>query len=312
MAGLRVIVMGTPDFAQIALKAIVENTEHEVIALYSQPPRRKGRGQQVQKSPTHIYAEEQGIAVYTPKSVKSAEEQATFAALNADIAVVAAYGLILPQEILDAPRLGCINIHGSLLPRWRGAAPIQRAIWEGDTETGITLMQMDKGLDTGDMLTKQAVPITTSATAATLHDELATIGGTMICQLLDQAADGNIPSAEKQDDTQSTYAAMLSRDDGRVNWSQTAQEIEQQLRALTPWPGVWLELNGERLKIHEAEIADGTTTEQSGTLLDKTGQTACGNGTILRLTKIQPAGKKAMDFASALNGGYVKIGDVFS
>ncbi len=312
MAGLRIIFMGTPDFAQAALKAITENTEHEIIALYSQPPRPKGRGQQVQKSPTHLYAEEQGISVHTPKSLKSAEEQAVFAALNADIAIIAAYGLILPKEILEAPRFGCINIHASLLPRWRGAAPIQRAIWEGDCETGITLMQMDTGLDTGDMLAKQSLPITATTTAVTLHDDLAAIAGKMICKFLNQVVDGNIPSAEIQDNSQTTYAAMLSRDDGYINWTQTATEIERQIRALTPWPGVWTQIEGTRLKIHDAEIIEGKTTFLPGIIRDKTGEIACGDGTILRLTKLQPAGKKAMNFASALNGGYVEIGDVFS
>jgi len=316
MAALRVIFMGTPDFAALALQSIVENTNHNIVAVYSQPPRPKGRGQHLQKSATHLYAESQAIDVYTPHSLKSSTEQARFADLNADIAIVAAYGLILPQAILDLPEKGCVNIHGSLLPKWRGAAPIQRSILAGDKETGITLMQMDLGLDTGAMIAKETTPITPTTTASDLHDILAHIGGNMICKFLDQTAQGTIPPFTAQDDTQSSYAQMLSREDGRVNWTDHACYIERQFRALTPWPGVWTELRGKRLKLHQAEIQQDIPTEIAqiipGKILNKTGAIACGDKSILRLKKIQPAGKNAMDFVSALNGGYLKIGDVLT
>lgn len=311
--GLRVVFMGTPDFAREALKAIHETTNHDIIAVYSQPPRPKGRGQQVQKSPVQDYADTHNIPAFHPKSLKSAQEQQEFAALNADIAIVAAYGLILPAEILNAPGLGCINIHASLLPRWRGAAPIQRAIWAGDQETGVTLMQMDEGLDTGDMLAIDTVNINAQTTAATLHDDLATMGARMICTLLEQAHEQNMPLAIKQDETQSNYASMLSKEDGCIDWSQSATEIERQIRALTPWPGVWTERADERLKIHDATIIDGEQTNTlPGTILNKKGDISCGSGSTLRLEKIQPAGKKAMDFTSALNGSYIQIGDLLS
>jgi len=313
MPGLRVVFMGTPDFALQALKALHENSDHEVTAVYSQPPRPKGRGHKLQKCPVQDYADAQNIPTYHPATLKSHEAQEEFAALNADIAVVAAYGLILPKAILQAPKQGCVNIHASLLPRWRGAAPIQRAIWEGDRETGVTLMQMDEGLDTGNMLAKRAVPITETTTAAALHDELAAMGAEMIIELLDSIAAGEEPQGIAQDDAFANYAAMLSKEDGHIDWTQSAEAIERQIRALNPWPGVWTESEGERLKILEAEImSDEETTMMPGEVRNKQGHIACGGGTVLKLLRVQPAGKKAMDFTSALNGGYIDVDDVFS
>ena len=306
MKKLRIIYMGTPDFAVPAFKALVES-EHTVIAAYTQPPRPAGRGQKLHKSAVHQYAEQQGIPVYHPKSLKKPEAQAEFADLKADIAVVAAYGLILPQAVLDAPTYGCLNIHGSLLPRWRGAAPIQRAIMAGDTETGICIMQMDKGLDTGDVLLRRETPITSETTAQSLHDTLADMGAKMTVEVLDRIAAGSPPAPEKQTDDGMSYARMLSRDDGRIDWTKSAAEIERQLRALTPWPGVWCQLPDEkRLKIHSVEIADGTGAP--GKIIGKDLTVACGHGA-LKLTSVQPENKKPMDGRSFLNGHDVNIGD---
>lgn len=292
---LNIIFMGTPDFAAIALKALIES-KHNIIAAYSQPPRPKGRGHKVQKSPVHLLAEEHDIPVFTPKSLKSTESQTEFTDHKADIAIVAAYGLLLPQAILDAPKYGCLNIHGSLLPRWRGASPIQHAIWKGDEKTGVTIMQMDKGLDTGAMILKGEIPITNETTAASLHDDLADIGAELTLQVLS----GDLPpKAEKQDDELSNYAPLLKKSDGHINWTQTAEDIDLQIRALNPWPGVWAEIQGKRFKILEARPSEKST------------QTiACGNNTHLQIITLQPEGKKRMDLNSAINGGYLKIGEL--
>lgn len=287
---LNIIFMGTPDFASSALKALIDSA-HTVTAVYSQPPRPKGRGHKVQKSPVHMLAEENGINVFTPKSLKSAEAQEEFANHNADIAIVAAYGLLLPVAVLGAPKYGCLNIHGSLLPRWRGASPIQHAIWKGDEKTGVTIMQMDKGLDTGDMILKGECTITAETTAASLHDDLADMGAQLTLQVL---AGDMPPKAEQQDDALSNYAPLLKKSDGHIDWSQTAEEIDRQIRALNPWPGVWGEIQGKRFKILEA-----TPSEQSPHTIE------CGRGTHLNISKLQPEGKKAMDLASAINGGYL-------
>ncbi len=321
MSGLRIAFMGTPDFAVPALDAL-RSSGHEVVCVYTQPPRPKGRGQQVQPSPVHMYADDHGIPVFTPKSLKKEEEQAEFAGHNLDVAVVAAYGLILPKAILDAPKYGCLNIHASLLPRWRGASPIQHAIWSGDEETGITIMQMDEGLDTGPMLLKRVVKIRPQTTAQSLHDELAGMGSAVIEEVIDKLAAGDGFTPEIQDDALSTYAPLLTKEDGRVDWNKSAIEIDRQIRALNPWPGVWSEVDGKRLKIHEAIVTPipdypehiGSLCgegDSAGTILDKNGMIVCGGRTILQITRCQPAGAKAMDFISAVNGGYIKSGDKF-
>lgn len=297
--------MGTPHFAVPALEALIA-AGHDVAAVYSQPPRPAGRGQQVQQSPVHDCAEKHSIPVYTPKTLKTHESQAEFAAHKADVAVVAAYGLILPKAVLDAPKHGCINIHASLLPRWRGASPIQHAIWKGDAESGVTIMQMDVGLDTGDMLEKGVVPITQQTTCAQLHDALSAIGGKLIVNVLGKLENLN---PQKQDDAQSNYAPMLKKEDGKIDWSQSATEIDCQIRALNPWPGTFTTSGGKRLKVLEATPDAGSG--KAGTVLNKAGHVACGRD-VLKLMKIQPDGGKPMDFASALNGNYIKIGDVLS
>lgn len=311
-APLRVIMMGTPDFAVPTLRAIAD-AGHRVICAYSQPPRPAGRGQQVQPSPVHTAAEALGIPVRTPKTLRSAEAQADFAALDADVAVVAAYGLILPQPVLDAPRLGCVNVHGSLLPRWRGAAPLQRSILAGDAETGITIMQMDAGLDTGAMLLKEAVPITPTTTASSLHDDLAALGARMIVTALAGLAAGTL-TAEPQPEDGVTYAAKLTREDGRLDWSRDAAFVERQVRALTPWPGCWFDLGTgsgtERIKVLAAEPAGEAAGAAAGTLLDGRMTVACGDGRAVRLVRVQRPGKAPVDGEAFLRGFAVPAGTV--
>lgn len=307
---LRVGFMGTPDFALAALKAI-HAAGFEIACVYSQPPRPKGRGQHIQPSPVHEFALAHDIPVFTPKSLKAEDAQKEFASHNLDVAIVAAYGLILPKAVLDAPKFGCINIHGSLLPRWRGASPIQRAIWEGDAQSGISLMQMDEGLDTGPEISRGEVAISPQTTASTLHDELAVLGGRMIVEALktlDQTRT-KLPSAP-QSDQGVTYAHLLQKEDGKIDWSQTADQINRQIRALNPWPGTYCADGETTLKIKSAQSSNQTTDQAPGTILDKAGNIACGGGTVIKLVELQPASKKPMDFASALNGGYVKIGNV--
>jgi methionyl-tRNA formyltransferase len=311
MTQLRLVFMGTPDFAVPSLAALIA-AGHEIVCVYSQPPRPAGRGQQVQKSPVHRFAEEKGVPVRTPKSLRNAEAQAEFAGLNADAAVVAAYGLILPQAILDAPRLGCVNVHGSLLPRWRGAAPIQRAILAGDVETGITIMQMDVGLDTGAMLSKEAVAITPTTTASGLHDDLAALGARMIGPALAGLADGSV-TAQPQPEEGVTYAAKLTREDGRLDWSQPAAFVERQVRALTPWPGCWFDIGAERIKVLAAEPGGAATaapgTLLPGTLLDDRLTVACADGAV-RLARVQRPGKAPVDGAAFLRGFALPVGSV--
>lgn len=301
---LKIVYMGTPDFAVPALKALHESG-HEITCAYTQPPRPKGRGHKVQCSPVHEYADKQGIPVSHPKSLKTKEAQEEFAAHNADLAIVAAYGLILPKAILDAPKHGCINIHASLLPRWRGASPIQHAIWKGDDESGVTLMQMDEGLDTGPEISKRSLPITEQTTAQTLHDALADLGGGMVIDAVNTIAKEGALQVTAQDEANSTYASLLQKSDGLIDWGNSAEEIDRQIRALNPWPGTF---TGD-FKIKAAALQEQKTTLAAGIIINKQGHIACGDGSILQLQIIQPAGKKAMDFASALNGGYVKIGE---
>lgn len=304
---LNIIFMGTPDFAAVALQALIDSPHH-VIAAYSQPPRPKGRGHQVQKSPVHLLAEQNDIPVYTPKSVKSEQAQQEFAALGADIAIVAAYGLILPKAILEAPRFGCLNIHASLLPRWRGAAPIQYAIWQGDEESGVTIMQMDEGLDTGDMLSKRSISLGPEMDTPTLHDALAAMGAEMSAEMLDQLASAQVLEGEKQDDGLSTYASMLKKSDGQIDWSQCAEQIDRQVRALNPWPGTFAEIQGRRFKIKSVKLLDEKQADEHvGTLVDKTGRVICGQQSTLQILMLQPEGKKPMDIQAAINGDYLSL-----
>ena len=295
MGALRIVFMGTPAFAALALKALV-NAGHEVIAAYSQPPRPKGRGMETQKSPVHLLAEEQGIPVRTPVSLKNADEAAAFAALQADVAVVAAYGLILPKAVLAAPRHGCLNIHASLLPRWRGAAPIQRAIMAGDAKTGVTIMQMAEGLDTGPMLLTEELAIGADMNAGTLHDALAEIGARLIVRALDQLPD---LKPEPQPADGMTYAAKITKEECRIDWRRSAADLDRHIRGLSPAPGAFTEIGGERLTILAADLAPGSGAP--GTLLDDRLTIACGEGA-LRPTLVKRAGKRAMSAEEMLRG----------
>jgi len=297
---LRIAFMGTPDFAVPALTAL-HAAGHRIVAVYSQPPRRAGRGKKLSPSPVQRVAEELGMDVRTPVSLKGEEEQAAFAALDLDAAVVAAYGLILPQAILDAPKMGCLNIHGSLLPRWRGAAPVQRAILAGDAETGITIMQMEAGLDTGPMLLKAATPVN-GKTAGDLTEELARTGADLMVQYLASPSDY---AAETQDDTLATYARKIEKQEAHLDFSQSAEQVERQIRAFNPQPGAFFEYRGDRYRILEAEIEDGTGP--AGSILDEHLLIACGTGAI-RPRIIQKAGKPAMDLSSFLNGTKISKG----
>lgn len=299
--------MGTPDFSVPALKALIAS-KHKVVCVYSQPPRPKGRGQHVQESPVHEAAHAAGIEVRTPINFKNDKDIAEFMALEADVAVVAAYGLILPKTILDAPVYGCLNIHASLLPRWRGAAPIHRAILAGDRETGITIMQMDVGLDTGAMIKKKSVPIRKTTTTQSLHDMLAAMGSSMIVDVVNELAEKGELKGEAQCEEGMTYAKMLKKDEGRVDWSQTAEQIDRQIRAMGNWPGTWTEdAKGRRLKILEATILPETHANDSGMVFEDA-IIVCGEGTTIRLDKVQPENKKPMSGDDAARGGYLPQG----
>lgn len=305
----KIVFMGTPPFAVAALDAL-HAAGHEIVCVYTQPPRPAGRGHKLQLSAVHQRAEVLGLPVRHPKSLKKdADARADFAALGADVAVVAAYGLILPQDVLDAPRFGCINIHGSLLPRWRGAAPIQRAVLAGDDETGVCIMQMEAGLDTGPVLLTGRTPITATTTSASLYETLGTMGGQLIVEAMDKL---ETLTPQPQPDAGVTYAHMLSRDDGRIDWTKPASETERQLRALAPWPGVWCMAGDQRLKVTAIEIVDADGTHgAAGKILDRQLTVACGTGA-LRLKIVQPENRKAMDGADFMNGGTVKTGDILS
>jgi methionyl-tRNA formyltransferase len=297
---MRIIFMGTPDFAVPTLAALTE-AGHTLVAVYTQPPRPAGRGKKLQPSPVQMAAEECGIAVRSPVSLKNLEAQAEFAALGADIAVVAAYGLILPQAVLDAPKLGCLNVHASLLPHWRGAAPIQRSILAGDEVTGITIMQMEAGLDTGPMLATARTPVE-DKTAGELTEELAEIGAQLMVSTL---VDLPMLRPVLQDDSEASYAPKIDKAEAKIDFSQTAEAIERQVRAFAPFPGAWFELDGERVKVLKAEMVDGNNV--AGTILDEALTIACGSGA-LGLLRVQRAGKPVMDAADFLRGKAVPAG----
>jgi methionyl-tRNA formyltransferase len=303
MGALRIVFMGTPAFAAVALKALID-AGHDVAAVYSQPPRPKGRGMDTRKSPVHAFAEEQGIPVRTPVSLKNADEAAAFAALKADVAVVAAYGLILPKAILQAPRYGCLNIHASLLPRWRGAAPIQRAIMAGDAQTGVTIMQMEEGLDTGAMLLKESLPIRPDMNAGALHDALAEMGARLICDALAKLPDGITPTPQPL--AGATYAAKITKEECRIDWRRSATELDRHIRGLSPAPGAFTDIKGERITILCADLVSGRSGAPSETLDDRL-TIACGEGA-LRPTLVKRAGKRAMSVEEMLRGFAVPKG----
>ncbi len=303
---LRLAFLGTPDFAVPTLAELMAQG-HEIAAVYSQPPRPKGRGLSLEKGAVHTFAETAGLEVHTPLSLKGADEQAAFAALDLDAAVVVAYGLLLPKAILDAPKLGCFNLHGSLLPRWRGAAPIQRAVMAGDAETGVMVMRMDEGLDTGPVLMAERATIGRQ-TSGELAERLARLGADLMVRALGALERGAI-EARPQAEAGVTYAKKISKDEARIDWSKSAVEIDCQIRGLSPWPGAWSEMKGERLKVLLAEpvAANGAPGEVIGDDLT----IACGAGA-LRLLKVQRAGSKAMAASDLLKGFAVPKGARFS
>jgi methionyl-tRNA formyltransferase len=299
---LRLAFLGTPDFAVPTLAELMAQG-HEIATVYSQPPRPKGRGLTMEKGAVHKFAETAGLEVRTPPSLKGEDEQAAFAALDLDAAIVVAYGLLLPKAILDAPRMGCFNLHGSLLPRWRGAAPIQRAVMAGDTETGVMVMQMDEGLDTGPVLMAERVAIGRQ-TSGELTERLARLGADLMVRALGALERGAI-TAQPQAVDGATYAKKISKDEARIDWAQSAVEIDCQIRGLSPWPGAWSEVKGERLKILLAEPVPGKG--ESGEVIGDDLTIACGEGA-LRLVKVQRAGSNAMTAEELLKGFAVPKG----
>ena len=300
---MRLVFMGSPDFSVPVLDALV-SAGHQIACVYCQPPRPAGRGKKDRPTPVHARALELGLPVRHPTSLRHAEVQQEFAALQADVAVVVAYGLILPQAVLDAPRHGCLNIHASLLPRWRGAAPIHRAIMAGDAETGICIMQMEAGLDTGPVLLRLATPIGENETTGALHDRLSALGAKGILQAL---ADLGQLLPSPQPDVGVCYAEKIDKSEACVNWARPAVDLHRQIRGLSPFPGAWTLIDGARVKLLGAELATGTGAP--GTVLDEGLRIACGEGA-LRITRLQRAGKAAQDAATALRGMAVPAGMV--
>ncbi|MGE0046662.1 MAG: methionyl-tRNA formyltransferase [Hyphomonadaceae bacterium] len=300
---MRIAFMGSPAFGLPALEALIA-AGHEIACVYSQPPRPAGRGKQERKTPVHAFAEARGILVRTPKSLKRAEEQQAFAALELDLAVVVAYGLILPKAILDAPRLGCINLHASLLPRWRGAAPIQRAIMAGDRVTGVQVMRMEEGLDTGPILLSAETPIEFDDAAQSLHDRLSSLGAPLLAAGVSLLAGGQAhwtPPSEKG----VTYAHKITPAETRIDWARPAREIDWRIRGLSPAPGAWFEMNGARMKALMSRLGQGRG--EPGEALDDNLLIACGEGAV-RLLSVQREGKAAMSAADFLRGAPLAAG----
>jgi methionyl-tRNA formyltransferase len=298
---MRIIFMGTPEFSVPTLTEIV-SSGHEVVAVYTRAPKPAGRGQTERKSPVHEAAEAFGIPVFTPKSLKSEEEQAIFASLQAEVAVVVAYGLLLPKAVLDAPEYGCVNLHGSLLPRWRGAAPMQRAIMSGDKQTGIVVMQMDEGLDTGGMGPTEIIPITPTMTAGELHDNMMRVGADLMGRALSALERGSLDFTPQPADGV-TYAAKIDKAEAKLDFSKSAEEVHNTIRGLSPFPGAWFEMNlgGKAYRVKALRSQLEAASGAPGTLLGGELVIACGTGSV-RLTQVQREGKGAMDAATFLRG----------
>jgi methionyl-tRNA formyltransferase len=297
---LDLVFMGTPEFAVAILSALIA-AGHHILAVYTQPPRPAGRGHRPQPSPVQELAERHGIPVHGPATLRDPAAQAEFAAISADAAVVAAYGLLLPRPVLDAPRLGCINVHASLLPRWRGAAPIQRAILEGDDETGVTIMQMDEGLDTGPILLREAIPIGPKETGGQLAERLAALGSRTIVEALDSLARGLI-HPDPQPSEGASYAAKLRREEARLDWRRPAASLERQVLAFDPWPGAYFEGRGERIRVLAADAEPRAASDAApGTVLDERLSIACGEG-MFRPLRLQRAGRAPLDVTAFLRG----------
>ena len=292
---MRIVFMGTPEFSVPVLEALVA-ADHEIAAVYCQPPRPAGRGKKDRPTPVHARAVEMGLEVRHPVSLKTPEAQTEFAELNADVAVVVAYGLLLPQAVLDAPKRGCLNIHASLLPRWRGAAPIHRAIMAGDAETGVCIMQMEAGLDTGPVLLRASTPIGEQETTAALHDRLSAIGAAKIVEALARL-DALTPETQPEDGV--IYAAKIDKAEARIDWSRSAQEVDRQIRGLSPFPGAWTEIDGQRVKVLESRVTEASGP--AGQVLDDVLSVGCATGAV-SLLRLQRAGKGAQDATTFLRG----------
>jgi len=298
---LRIIFAGTPDFAARHLDALL-SSQHQIVGVFTQPDRPAGRGNKLTPSPVKVLAEQHSLPVFQPVSLRPEDNQKLVSDLNADVMVVVAYGLILPKAVLNMPRLGCINVHGSLLPRWRGAAPIQRALWAGDAETGVTIMQMDVGLDTGDMLHKVSCPITAQDTSATLYDKLAEMGPQGLLATLAELANGTA-TPEKQDEALVTYAEKLSKEEARLNWTLSAAQLERCVRAFNPWPVSFFMIDGQPVKVWQSQTIAAEQNQAPGTIIsaDKHGiAVATAEGALL-MTQLQPSGKKSMSAQDLLN-----------
>lgn len=317
MSTLNIIFAGTPDFAAQHLQALLES-EHNVIAVYTQPDKPAGRGKKLQASPVKQLAEKHQIPVYQPKSLRKEEVQAELKALNADVMVVVAYGLILPQAVLEAPKYGCLNVHGSILPRWRGAAPIQRAIWAGDQQTGVTIMQMDVRLDTGDMLHKVTTPILPTETSASLYAKLAELGPPALLEVLNGLAIQQF-KPEKQDESLANYAEKLTKEEAKLDWMLSAAQLERNIRAFNPAPIAYLTVNvngvEERVKIYQAQVLPHQE-KTAGTVLNvsKNGIEIATTEGVLNITQLQPSGKKPMSVQDFLNGraDWFKVGETLA
>jgi len=298
---LKIVFAGTPDFAARHLTALLASP-HQIVGVYSQPDRPAGRGKKLTASPVKQLAVQHHLPVFQPASLRDPQAQAELAALGADVMVVVAYGLLLPKAVLDIPRLGCLNVHGSLLPRWRGAAPIQRSLWAGDRETGVTIMQMDEGLDTGAMLLKASCPIEAADTSASLYEKLAELGPPALLETLEQLQRGEV-SEEKQDESQACYAAKLSKQEARLDWQQPAEVLERCVRAFNPWPVAYAEIAGQQVKIWQAEVVALTEPASPGTIIraDSEGILIATGQQGLNLQVLQLPGKKATSARDLLN-----------
>ena len=307
---MRIVLMGTPDLARTIFDeflSICDEQGYEIVGVYSQPPRKAGRGKKLVPSPVHTWAEEHDLPVFTPLNFKAEEDRAAFAALEPDVALVAAYGLLLPREILDIPTYGCLNVHGSLLPRWRGAAPIQRAIMEGDEKTGVMIMQMEEGLDTGPVYATRTIDIPPTMTAGELFGAVATSNNAIITTSIDNASNGIAPEPQQAEGER--YAKKISKDEARIDWTKPAKQVDGLIRGISPFPCAWFELEGERIKVLRSQLADGSGP--AGTALDDALTIACGDGAV-QLLELQRAGKKPMKAADLLRGLSVPRGTLLA
>jgi methionyl-tRNA formyltransferase len=298
---LKIVFAGTPEFAARHLGTLIDDGRHQIVAVYTQPDRPAGRGKKIQASPVKRLAEEHGLAIYQPQSLRHTEQQTALAKLYADLMVVVAYGLMLPQQVLDSPRLGCINVHGSILPKWRGAAPIQRAIEAGDSETGITIMQMDAGLDTGPMLSITRCAIGDQDTSGVIYERLANLGGPALLQAIEQLETGSA-QAMAQDDNLSSYASKIDKPEAQIDWSEAAMVIDRRIRAFNPFPCAFTSLEGQRIKIWCSTVESSDQAGQPGQIVRADNQgllICCGQGSLL-LTEIQLAGKSRLAVAEIL------------